>query len=82
MEQYSINQKEISQIRKKLSKKINLSKLNSNHRIEFTMDQTNNLVKEFIFKISNKEKIYLNRNTETNDFNQKILVTKLKKNIL
>ena len=82
LEQYSINQKEISQIRKKLSKKINLSKLNSNHRIEFTMDQTNNLVKEFIFKISNKEKIYLNRNTETNDFNQKILVTKLKKNIL
>ena len=46
------------------------------------MDQTNNLVKEFVFKISNKEKIYLTRNTETNDFNQKILVTKLKKNIL
>ena len=82
LEQYSINQKEISQIRKKLSKKIDLNKLNTDHKIQFTMDQTNNLVKEFIFKISNKEKIYLSRNTETNDFNQKILVTKLKKNIL
>ena len=82
LEQYSINQKEISQIKKKLSKKINLNKLNSSHKIEFTMDQTNNLVREFIFKISNKEKIYLSRDTETNDFNQKILVTKLKKNIL
>ena len=46
------------------------------------MDQTTNLVNEFIFKISNKEKIYLSRDTETNDFNQRILVTKLKKNIL
>ncbi len=82
LEQYSINQKEISQIKKKLSKKINLNKLNTSHKIEFTMDQTNNLVKEFIFKISNKEKIYLNRDTKTNDFNQKILVTKLKKDIL
>ena len=82
LEQYSVNQKEISQIKKLITKKINLNKLNINHKIEFTIDQTNNLVKEFVFKISNKEKIYLTRNTETNDFNQKILVTKLKKNIL
>ena len=82
LEQYSINQSEISQIKKLISKKINLNKLNTNHKIEFTMDQTNNLVKEFVFKISNKEKIYLTRNIETNDFNQKTLVTKLKKNIL
>ena len=82
LEQYSVNQKEIAQIKKKLSKKINLNKLNTNHRIEFSMDQTTNLVNEFIFKISNKEKIYLTRDTETNDFNQRILVTKLKKNIL
>ena len=82
LEQYSVNQKEITQIKKQLSKKINLNKLNTNHKIEFTMDQTTNLVNEFIFKISNKEKIYLSRDTETNDFNQRILVTKLKKNIL
>jgi len=82
LEQYSVSQSEISQIKKQISKKINLNKLNTNHKIEFTMDQTNNLVKEFVFKISNKEKIYLTRNIETNDFNQKTLVTKLKKNIL
>jgi len=82
LEQYSIDQSEISLIKKQISKKINLNKLNTNYKIEFTVDQTNNLVKEFVFKISNKEKIYLTRNTETNDFNQKTLVTKLKKNIL
>ena len=82
LEQYSIDQSEISLIKKQISKKINLNKLNTNYKIEFTVDQTNNLVKEFVFKTSNKEKIYLTRNTETNDFNQKILVTKLKKNIL
>ena len=82
LEEYSINKSEISNIKNKLSKKINLNKLKTNQKIEFTIDQKNNLVKEFIFKISNKEKIYLTKNTETDEFNQKVLVTKLKKNIL
>ena len=82
MELYSINQKEISQIKKKLSKKINLNKLNTNQKIQFTIDQKTNLVKEFIFKVSNTEKIYLSRNLDTNDFNQKILVTSLNKAVL
>ena len=82
LKQYSINEKEISNLKKKLSKKININQLKTNQQIQFIIDQKNNLVKEFIFKISNTEKIYLTRNLETNDFNQKILITSLNKSIL
>ncbi len=79
---YSIREKEIKEIKKQLSNKINLNKLNTDHKIKFTLDQSNNLIKDFTFQVSNKEKIYLKRNTDNNQFNKKILVTKLKKNII
>ena len=82
LKQYSINEKEISNLKRKLSKKININQLKTNQHIQLIIDQKNNLVKEFIFKISNTEKIYLTRNLETNDFNQKILITSLNKSIL
>ena len=82
LEKYSINEKEIIDIKKKLSKKINLNKLNTNQKIFFTIDQKNNVIKEFIFKISSTEKIYLTRDTGTKEFSQKTLVTSLNKNIL
>ena len=82
LKQYSINEKEISNLKKKLSKKININKLKTNQRIQLIVDQKNNVVKEFIFKISNTEKIYLTRDLETNDFYQKILITSLNKTIL
>ena len=75
---YFIKDEEIQEIKKQLSNKINLNKLNTNHKIKFTLDQSNNIIKDFTFQISNKEKIYLRRNLN-NKFNQKILVTKLKK---
>ena len=82
LESYSIDRAEINNIKKRLSKKINLNKLNTNHKLQFTIDQTNNVVKSFIFQISSTEKIYLTRNNEKNDFNQQIILTKLKKEIL
>ena len=82
LKQYSINEKEISNLKRKLSKKININKLKTDQQIQLIIDQKNNLVKEFIFKVSNTEKIYLTRNLETNDFNQKILITSLNKSIL
>ena len=82
LEKYSIDKSEIVQIKKELSKKANLNKLNINQKFQFTIDQTNHLVKEFIFKVSNTEKIYLSRNKTTDKFNQKIIVTKLIKNIV
>ncbi len=82
LERYSVKKGEIADIKKKLSKKVNLNKLNTNQKIEFTIDQKNNLVKEFVFKISNTEKIHLSRDIETDEFNQKILVTRLSRDIV
>mgnify|MGYP003985696791 FL=1 len=59
LENYSINKDEIIEIKKTLKKKINLNKLNSKQSIQFSLDQTNNKIKEFSFQISNTEKIYL-----------------------
>ena len=82
LESYEIKNSEIEEIKSKISKKININKLNTEHKIQFTIDQSNLVIKEFIFQISNTEKIYLTRNTESKKFEQKILLTKLNKNIL
>ena len=82
LKQHSITKKEISDIEKELSKKINLNKLNTGQKIQFTLDQSNNFVKEFIFHVSNTEKIYLKKNLKTNEFNQNIVLTKLNKKVL
>ena len=82
LQEYSISKKEIENIKKKLSKKVNLNKLNTNQKIILTLDQSKNLIKEFIFQISSTEKIYLTRDLKTDELNQKIIVTKLNKNII
>ena len=82
MEQYSVNKFEIQQIKKELSKKIDINKLKLNQKFHFTVDQTSYLVKEFIFQVSLTEKIYLSRNNFDDKFNQKIVVTKLNKKII
>ncbi len=82
LKQYDISESEISEIKEKISKKIDLNKLNTKNNISFVFDQTNNFIKEFTFKISNKEKIFLKKDVANNEFNQKIVVTKLKKNVL
>jgi murein DD-endopeptidase MepM/ murein hydrolase activator NlpD len=82
LKDYSISNDEIEDIKKKLSKKINLNKLNTDQKIQFTIDQKNNIVKEFIFKTSSTEKIFLSKNDSTDEFDQKTLVTSLNKNII
>ena len=82
MEQYSVNKFEIKQIKKELSKKIDINKLKLNQKFHFTVDQTSYLVKEFIFQVSWTEKIYLTRNNFDDKFNQRIVVTKLNKKII
>ena len=82
LEGYLVEKSEIKQIKKELNKKFNLNKLNVNQKIYFTIDQTNSKVKEFVFQISNTEKIYLTRKKESNEFDPKIIVTKLNKNII
>ena len=82
LNQYSVNKEEITDIKNKLSEKTNLNKLNVNQKIYLKIDQSNNIVKDFIFQISNKERIILTRDVENNNFNQKILLTRLNKKIL
>ena len=82
LNQYSIDKDEIKDIKTKLSKKINLNKLSTNQKIYLKIDQSNNVVKDFIFQISNKERVILTRDIENNNFNQKIILTKLNKKIL
>ncbi len=81
LNQYLIESKEIQNLKNKLSKKINLNKLETNQKIYLTIDQTDNKIKEFTFQISNKEKIYLTKNEE-NNFNEEIILTKLDKKII
>ena len=82
LETYAVTPSEIMQIKRKLKKKTNLNKLNTDQKISFTIDQTNNQIKEFIFQISSTKKIFLTKNLEATEFDQKIVATKLNKDII
>jgi murein DD-endopeptidase MepM/ murein hydrolase activator NlpD len=79
---YAIDKEEIKEIKKSLSEKVNLNKMNTKQIIQFSLDQTVNRIKEFTFQISSKEKIYLTRNIKDDKLNQKIISIKLDKNII
>ena len=78
---YSIEEVEILQIKKNLSKKIDLDKLNTKQIISFSVDQSNNKITEFIFQVSSTEKIYLKKNID-NLFSQETIILKLDKKVL
>ena len=82
LDSYSINKDEINAIKESLSKKVNINKLNTNQKIHIILDKTNNKIKEFVFQISNTEKIYLSKNSEDLEFDEKILSIKLDKKII
>ena len=82
LDYYSLDKKEASLIKNKINNKINLDKLNTNQKILFTIDQSDNSIKEFIFQISNKERIILTQDIENKNFTQEIVLTKLEKEIV
>ncbi len=82
LQSYFVDDKEINKIKNKLSEKINLNKLKADQKIEFTVDQSKNEIKDLIFQINNTEKIYLSKNITTNNFDQRKLITKLNKGIV
>ena len=82
LKDYSINNEEILEIKESLIKKVNINKLNTNQKIQFIVDQTNNKIIEFVFQISNKEKIYLSRDNQETKFNEETLTIKLDKKII
>ena len=82
LEDYKIDNKEIIKIKNSLKKKVDLNKLNTKQIIQFTLDKTNNKIEEFIFQISNTQKIYLKRNIENDKFTNEIKSIKLEKKII
>ncbi len=82
LKNYSIKEEEINEIKKNLSKKVDLNKLNTKQKIQFSLDKTTDKIIEFTFQISNTEKINLKRNIKNNYFNQDIQLVNLKKEII
>ena len=82
LEKYKIDKKEIIKIKNSLAEKIDLNKLNTKQIIQFSLDKTNNKIIEFIYQISNTQKIFLNRNIENDKFSNEILSIKLEKKII
>ena len=58
LESYLIEKSEIIKIKNSLNKKVNLNKLNTKQIIQFSLDKTNNKIEEFVYQISNTQKIY------------------------
>ena len=82
LEGYSINKKEIIHIKNSVKKFTNINILNTKQIIEFDLDKTTNKIKKFTFKISNIQKVFLERNIENDEFNEEILSIKLEKKII
>ena len=82
LESYSIEKSEIIKIKNSINKKVNLNKLNTKQIIQFSLNKTNNKIEEFIYQISNTQKIYLKRNIKEDSFNEEIVSIKLEKKIV
>ncbi len=82
LKDYSIEENEILKIKSSLTKKVNLNKLKTKQILEFSLDKTNNKIKEFTYQISNTQKVSLQRNIENDNFNGKIISIKLDKKII
>ena len=82
LESYSIEKSEINKIKNSLKKKTNLNKLNTNQIIQFSLDKTNNKIEEFIYQVSNTQKIYLKRNIQQDNFSEEVISIKLVKEII
>ena len=82
LESYSIENTEIKKIKNSLKKKVNLNKLNTKQIIQFSLDKTNNKIEEFIYQVSNTQKIYLKRNIKEDYFSEEIISIKLDKKVI
>ena len=80
---YSIPNEEINQIKKKLNSDYNINNLQPNLEIKITIDQSNNKkITSFLFPVSRTEKIQLTRNLDNNLFEKKTVITNLNKKIV
>jgi murein DD-endopeptidase MepM/ murein hydrolase activator NlpD len=80
---YSIPNEEINQIKSKLNSDYDINNLKPNLEIKITIDQSNNKkITSFLFPVSRTEKIQLTRNLGNNLFEKKIIITNLNKKIV
>ena len=80
---YSIPNEEINQIKKKLNSDYDINNLKPNLEIKITIDQSNNKkITSFLFPVSRTEKIQLTKNLNSNLFEKKIIITNLNKKII
>ena len=80
---YSISNNEIIQLKKNINSDYNINNLKPNLEIKFTIDQSNNRkVIFFLFPISRTKKIQLTRSPDNNIFKKKIIVTNLNRKIV
>ena len=80
---YSIPNEEINQIKKKLNSDYDINNLKPNLEIKITIDQSNNKkITSFLFPVSRTEKIQLIRNLDNNLFEKKTIITNLNKKII
>ncbi|MDB9979597.1 peptidoglycan DD-metalloendopeptidase family protein [Candidatus Pelagibacter sp.] len=80
---YSISNEEINQIKKKLNSDYDINNLKPNLEIKITIDQSNNKkITSFLFPVSRIEKIQLIRNLDSNLFEKKTIITNLNKKII
>ena len=80
---YSISNEEINQIKKKLNLDYDINNLKPNLEIKITIDQSNNKrITSFLFPVSRTEKIQLTRNLDNKLFEKKIIITNLNKKIV
>ncbi|MDA9203053.1 peptidoglycan DD-metalloendopeptidase family protein [Candidatus Pelagibacter ubique] len=80
---YSIPNEEINQIKKRLNLDYDINNLTPNLEIKITIDQSNNKkIISFLFPVSRTEKILLTRNLDNNLFEKKKIITNLNKKIV
>ena len=82
LEDYSLEKEEIIKIKNSLQNIVNLNKLNTEQIIQFSLDKTNNKIKEFTYQTSSTKKIVLRRNIENDLFNEEIIPIKLEKKVI
>jgi len=80
---YSIPNEEINQVKKKLNSDYDINNLKPNFEIKITIDQSNNKkITSFLFPVSRTEKIQLTRNLDNDLFEKKTIITNLNKKVL
>ena len=82
LDKYSIKKKEINELLKILETKIKINKIKTNDKIKILIDQTENRLVNFSYKIEKDEIIYVSRSVDNGKFILKTQKTKLNKNIV